>query len=88
MDHPILLSGWKENVSTLSALSVKDDHDLVGSPLFGLVGPMVPDSDLAGAVLSLRYVARERSVVQGVIFGVNGQVIRFGIEGEPLGQSP
>ena len=43
---------------------------------------------LPASVLALGNLAREGSVVQGMIFGVNGQVIVLGIEGQSFGQRP
>ena len=59
---------------------MQHDHDLFVAPLLGVVGAVVPDGDLAGAVLALGNVSFERAVLEGMVFDVDGEVIGVGID--------
>ena len=81
-------SSGKEDVAPDGAFAVQHDHDLVGPPLLGLVGAVVPDRDVAGAVLALGDLALERAVVEGMVFDVHGEVIGVGVHRKTLRQRP
>ena len=88
MDQPIFVTGGKEDVASGSAGPVEHDHDLVVSPLLGVVGAVIPDGDLTRAVLTFGNGPLELSVVQRVIFDVHGQVIGVGVHGKTLWECP
>src|SRR4029077_2906263 len=75
VDHPILAVRPKQDVAALHALSVENDHHLAFGPFFGVVGPAVPDRDVAGAVVAGRNVARVVDVSEGMVLDVHGQVV-------------
>lgn len=52
------------------------------------VGSMVPDLDGAGAVFSFGDGAVEGGVVEGVVFGVDGEAFVVGVFGDALGDCP
>ena len=63
-------------------------HAAVRLLLDELVRPPVPDLDRAGAVVARRDLALERRVGERVILDVDGKVLRAGLQGDALGDSP
>src|SRR5215469_12866804 len=74
---------------------MKADLEIASLPLFGrgfvagpLVGAAIPQDDFAGAVVPCRNRAFEVSVVQGMVFDVNGQPLHGRIQGRAVGEGP
>ena len=57
-------------------------------PFLEFVRAVVPDGDFAGAVLALGNGAFKRGVVQGVVLGLDGQVVLAAGLRDALGQGP
>ena len=83
-----LPSVWKSTKSPEARVPCSTNFTSRVGPLLGLVGAPVPDAHGAGAVLAGRDVAREGGVFEGVVLGVDGQVVPLGVVRQALGQCP
>ena len=75
MNHPVLARSAKESVATRRPLTVKDHHDLVRTPLLQLERAVIPNTHVPAPVFARRNVSLERPVRQGVILGMNREVV-------------
>src|SRR2546421_10992450 len=55
---------------------------------FRLIGPLVPNNDFAGAVISFRNRSLEGSIFKRMIFDLDGQPFVAGVEGRPFRHRP
>lgn len=74
------------NIRCLAALDL--GSELLGPTYIRLPPPVVPEQDRTGPILTFRYHSLESSVLQRMIFHLDGQVLVGGIQGGPLGDSP
>src|SRR5712664_135482 len=88
VDHPVLAVGPEQNVAALQLFSVEDDHDLAVGKFLGLVGSVVPDQDLARAVVARGNVAVKVDVVERMVLDVDSQVICFRVHRDALRDCP
>ncbi len=80
--------GREQDVAALRPGSVQHDLDLGITPLLQLVVTAIPDADVAATVLARLDVTLEAAVLDRVIFGVHGKVIRLGVLRDALRQRP
>ena len=88
VDHPVLALGLEEDVLARQPLAVEGDHHLVLAELVRLVGALVPDLHLPGAVLALRDLPREVDVLERVVLDVDGEVVALRVVRDSLSGSP
>src|ERR1022692_122810 len=88
VDHPVLAAGREQHVTAAGPRPVQHDLDLGIGPFLQLVLALVPDADLAAAVLALPDVAFEAPVLQRVILGMDGEVVSLRVLRHALRQGP
>ena len=90
MHHPVAvpLTRLEQHIAAGDARPVQDDLHLAVGPLLTLIGAVVPEDHRAAAVLALRDLAFEAAVLQRVVLGVDGQVVRRRIQRKALRHGP
>src|ERR1022692_1628071 len=88
VDHPVLPASREEHIAALRPRPVQDDLDLALGPLLQLVLAVIPDGDEPAAVLAFADIALEAAVLQRVILGMDGKMVRCRVLGNSLWQCP
>jgi hypothetical protein len=69
-------------------LPVKRESNSAVGPFLHVIGPFVPDADVAGAVLTFGDLAFEVTEGEVVILHPDGKALHTGVFGNPFGYSP
>ena len=88
VDHPVVAVGLEQRVSTPGPIAVQRDDHLIRVHLLRLVAAAIPDAHAPAAVLAPRDVAFELEVLEGVILGVDGQVVALRVDWDATRDGP